>query len=302
MAAHTGTQFVQLAARYIGTPYRWGGSSPSGFDCSGLVYYVLGKLGIQAPRTSQAQYAWTRRVSPQALKPGDLVFLNFPGETGAGHVMIWLGADKVLQAPSAGQKVQVSHFNPQAPGTNEWGATVVGYGRIPGLSVKGEQPAVAVSGGGSGGGGVLGGVEGVAGSVAGAVTSPVSSLIGAGSGVVSGAEATASFLGHLLDPHFWLRALEVVGGFLFLLLGLYLLTRQVGVGGVPEPPTPGLSDETLAELKEPPGVEAHRPAYRRSTEGVKRKVVRHEVSEAGSRRKAIRARAAKAQPDNELPF
>lgn len=281
MAAHTGTQFVTLAARYIGVPYRWGGSSPSGFDCSGLVYYVLGKLGIQAPRTSQAQYAWTKRVSPQALQPGDLVFLNFPGETGAGHVMIWLGDDKVLQAPSTGQKVKVSHFDPKAPGSNEWGATVVGYGRIPGLSHKGDPPAVSVGGGSSSGGG---GGDGGGGIV---------SHIPVVGGVVSGAEATASFFGHLLDPHFWLRALEVVGGFLFLLLGLYLLTRQAGIGGVPEPPTPGLSDETLADLQRTPGP---RPGTT-----TRRKRV-HEVSDAADRRRAIRARAERAEPSGEIPF
>jgi NlpC/P60 family len=286
MAAHTGSQFAALAARFIGTPYVYGGSSPSGFDCSGLIYYVLGKLGIQAPRTSQAQYAWTRRISPQALKPGDLVFLNFPGETGAGHVMIWLGNDKVLQAPSTGQKVQVSHFDPAAPGSNEWGATVVGYGRIPGLSYKGEASTVSAGGGtgstSSGGGGIVSHIP----------------VVG---GVVSGAEATASFFDKLLDPHFWLRAVEVVGGFLILMLGLYLLTRQIGLTGVPEPPTPGLSEQTLADLKEPPGISAHKPV--RSREGVGRgKVTRHEVGEAAGRRAAMKQRAARAQPTDDIPF
>jgi hypothetical protein len=198
--------------------------------------------------------------------------------------MIWLGDNKVLQAPAPGQKVQVSHFDPQAPGSNEWGATVVGYGRIPGLSYKGEPTSVPVAGGSTGGGGPGSGIP----------------VIG---GVIGGAEATASFFGKLLDPHFWLRAVEVLGGFLILMLGLYLLTRQAGLAGVPEPPTPGLSEGTLADLKEPPGIEGHKPAYRRSTEGVGRgKVVRHEVSESGSRRKAIRARAAKAQPSDDVPF
>jgi hypothetical protein len=274
VAQHTGTQFVTLAARYVGVPYVWGGASPRGFDCSGLVYYVLGKLGIQAPRTSEAQYAWTKRVSPQALRPGDLVFLNFPGEQSPGHVMIWLGGNKVLQAPAPGQKVQVSHFDPQAPGSNEWGATVVGYGRIPGLSYKGEPTSVPVAGGSTGG----------------SIVSHIP-IVG---GAVSGAEATASFFGKLLDPHFWLRAVEVLGGFLILMLGLYLLTRQVGVGGVPEPPTPGLSDETLAELSRPPG-SAARPRSR-----PRRQV--HEVSDAADRRRAIRARAERADQSGDIPF
>jgi len=284
MAQHTGTQFVTLAARYVGVPYKWGGSSPSGFDCSGLVYYCLGLLGIHAPRTSQGQYAWAHPVSPQALQPGDLVFLNFPGETGAGHVMIWLGNNKVLQAPSTGQKVQVSHFDPQAPGSNEWGATVVGYGRVPGLSYKGEPtpPNLPVGSGassGSSGGGGGGPGSGI----------PV---IG---GVIGGVESTASFFGKLLDPHFWLRALEVIGGALFLMLGLYLITRQAGITGAPEPPTPGLSDQTLADLQRTPGP---RPARTR------RRRVRHEVSDAADRR-AARRRLTEGGVDpatSEIPF
>lgn len=123
-------------------------------------------------------------------------------------------------------------------------------------------------------------------------------------GVVSGAEATASFFGKLLDPHFWLRAVEVVGGFLILMLGLYLLAHQAGIAGVPEPPTPGLSDEALADLKEPPGIEGHQPAYRRPTEGVRRgRVRRHEVSEAADRRKARRALIERSGQDaGDVPF
>jgi hypothetical protein len=283
VAAHTGTQFAQLAARYIGTPYVYGGSSPSGFDCSGLIYFVLGKLGINAPRTSQAQYAWTARVSPQALKPGDLVFLQFPGEQGAGHVMIWLGDDRVLQAPQTGQKVQVSKFDPQAPGSNEWGASVVGYGRIPGLSYAGEAGTVSTPGA--------------------AATSPGSSSGGGGivshipvvGGVVSGAEATGSFFDKLLQPSFWLRALEVVGGFLILMLGLYLLARQSGLAGGSDL-APPLSDKTLAELQFSPG----RAPYK----GPKRKPVRrHEVgSDAADRRAATKRRAELAQPSDDIPF
>lgn len=113
-------------------------------------------------------------------------------------------------------------------------------------------------------------------------------------GIVSGTEATASFFGKLLDPHFWLRALEVVGGFLILMLGLYLLTRSAGIAGVPEPPTPGLSDEAMAELQFSPGRAA----------APKRKPRRqvHEASEAGQRRAAVRRRAELAQPSDEIPF
>ncbi len=148
MAKPTGTSFVQAALAFLGTPYVWGGASPKGFDCSGLVEYVLTKMGVKnVPRTSEQQYAWATPISASQLQPGDLVFLNFPGEMSPGHVMIWLGNDKVLQAPGTGQQVQVSKFSPKAPGQNEWGATVVGYGRIPGLSYQGEPATVAAPGG-----------------------------------------------------------------------------------------------------------------------------------------------------------
>lgn len=303
MAAHTGTEFVQAAARYVGVPYVWGGSSPSGFDCSGLVYYVLSQLGISAPRTSQAQYAWAKPVSPQALQPGDLVFLNFPGESGAGHVMIWLGGNKVLQAPSTGQRVKVSSFNPQAPGTNEWGATVVGYGRVPGLAYKGE----ATAGSSGGGGGVVSDVTGAASGAYNSVTGLFSGVTGAASGAISGAESVSSFLGKLLDPSFWIRVLEVVGGFVLVMLGLYLLTRSIGTTDAGAPDVPVVRDLAPPVTRAAGAVQGRRrERHRRQAQAQiqphaepRRKV---EVSEAAERRAAIRARAERAEPSNEIPF
>jgi NlpC/P60 family len=236
VARKTGTQFATLALGYLGTPYRWGGSSPSGFDCSGLVQYVLGRLGVAAPRTSEEQFGWAKPVSTSHLKPGDLVFLNFPGEQSPGHVMIWLGGDLVLQAPQQGQEVQVSHFDPKKPGANEWGATVVGYGRVPGLSYANEPDALSLNiaqlGAArlGGGGSVLSHIPGV---------SQVEGVVGA-------TESVGSFLGKLADPSFLLRGAEVVGGAILALLGLLLLARASGLG-VPSPPVLGGS---AAELEE----------------------------------------------------
>jgi hypothetical protein len=239
----TGDDFARAAARQIGKPYEWGGSSPkSGFDCSGLVEYELTSLGLSnVPRTSEAQYAWTRRVPPSELQAGDLVFLNFPGETSPGHVMIYAGGKRVIQAPKTGELVQEDVFNPQKPGSNEWGATVVGYGRVPGLSYAGEpagvastpvvvggnpvtrgrgrpasgQPPAGVkgpvgessSGGGGGSGGILGFFEGTGsdiGSAAGWVGSGASSAAGDVSGGV--ASAWNDITGAILGPLDFLRA------------------------------------------------------------------------------------------------
>lgn len=67
---------VSMAQGFLGVPYVWGGTSPSGFDCSGLVYYIFGQKGIQVHRTSQEQFMYDGQlVSKESLKPGDLVFL-----------------------------------------------------------------------------------------------------------------------------------------------------------------------------------------------------------------------------------
>lgn len=138
----------------------------------------------------------------------------------------------------------------------------------------------------------------------------LSELGGAASHIpgVSQAEAVGSLLGKLTDPHFWLRALEVIGGLLILLLGVYLLAKQAGLGAdVPQPPGAGQAEDASESIRqtfsEPPGIEAHRPAYRRSTEGVKRDKVSHDVSEAGERRKRVRELSEKASPDfGDVPF
>jgi NlpC/P60 family len=245
VARKTGTQFATLALGYLGTPYLWGGSSPSGFDCSGLVQYALGRLGVAAPRTSENQYAWAKPVSTSRLKPGDLVFLNFPGEQSPGHVMIWLGSDLVLQAPQQGQNVQVSHFDPKQPGANEWGATVVGYGRVPGLSYANEPDTLVSSGGG--GTSAVSILKHLADlSPAGLAAQESVSAVQDARGVVKGTESVGSFLGKLTDPSFLLRGVEVIGGVVLALLGLLLLARASGLGAPSSPVLGGAA----AELEE----------------------------------------------------
>jgi cell wall-associated NlpC family hydrolase len=88
-SAEFGAAVMAIAARYAGTPYRYGGTTPSGFDCSGYTSYVFRQVGISLPRTSDAQRAATTRISRSEAVPGDLVF--FPGHVGiyAGNGMMW---------------------------------------------------------------------------------------------------------------------------------------------------------------------------------------------------------------------
>lgn len=129
----SGTSFVQEAGKFIGTPYKWGGASPGGFDCSGLVQYALDKLGLKnVPRTSEQQWGWVQRIPQSQLAPGDLVFEQWPGEVSPGHVAIYAGNNEIIQAPSQGQDVQKVHWSPSI--VHAQGGQIVGYGRVPGLS------------------------------------------------------------------------------------------------------------------------------------------------------------------------
>jgi cell wall-associated NlpC family hydrolase len=96
MAAGSGSALVRLLRPYVGkVPYVWGGTSPSGWDCSGMVQWGLGKLGVQAPRTSEAQYQWVRRTGDQA---GALVFFVGAGGAPPGHVGVSMGNGKMINA------------------------------------------------------------------------------------------------------------------------------------------------------------------------------------------------------------
>jgi peptidoglycan DL-endopeptidase CwlO len=101
-----GGQAVAIAEQYLGVPYVWGGASPSGFDCSGLVMYVYGRLGVSLPHNAAAQYSMGTSVPRDALEPGDLVFFD-----GLGHVGIYVGGGSFIHAPHTGTVVQISSLS-----------------------------------------------------------------------------------------------------------------------------------------------------------------------------------------------
>ena len=101
-----GMQLVELAMDYLGTPYRYGGASPSGFDCSGFVYYLCKTLGVSVPRTATSQWnGGYDKVSKSEFQPGDLVFFSsYAGGSSIGHVGIYIGNDQFIHSssPSSG--------------------------------------------------------------------------------------------------------------------------------------------------------------------------------------------------------
>lgn len=114
-----GKRAAELAQQQEGVAYEYGGHTPRGFDCSGLVYYVYGRLGVTLPRTAGAQYDHTLRVSRGDLRPGDLVFfLN------ASHVGIYVGDGWFIHAPETGKPVGGAWLN-----TGYWHDNYYGAGR-----------------------------------------------------------------------------------------------------------------------------------------------------------------------------
>lgn len=104
-----GQGIVNTAMKYLGVPYVWGGTSPSGFDCSGLVQYACRANGISVPRVAASQRGAGRYVSRENLQPGDLVFFSNGG--GVSHVGIYIGNGNMIHAPQTGDVVKVSSIN-----------------------------------------------------------------------------------------------------------------------------------------------------------------------------------------------
>lgn len=94
-----GNAVLEIAARYVGTPYVSGGSSPEGFDCSGFVSYVYGQLGVSLPRTSSGIKAAATVVSRDQAQPGDLIW-------SPGHISIYAGGNQQIDSPRPGKTVQ----------------------------------------------------------------------------------------------------------------------------------------------------------------------------------------------------
>jgi cell wall-associated NlpC family hydrolase len=115
-----GSAAVDIAMQYLGVPYVWGGASPSGFDCSGLVVYVYGQLGISLPHYTGSLWQVGSPVSRDQLQPGDLVFFS-----GLGHMGIYIGGGQMVHAPHTGDVVKISDIS-----SGYYAASYVGARRV----------------------------------------------------------------------------------------------------------------------------------------------------------------------------
>ena len=105
MSSKNADKVVTTGQKYIGTPYKYGGTTPKGFDCSGFVGYTIKKAtGQSLPRTSTSMYKKGQKVAKTKLKKGDLVFFNTSGK-GVSHVAIYIGSNKVIHSVSKGVKI-----------------------------------------------------------------------------------------------------------------------------------------------------------------------------------------------------
>jgi cell wall-associated NlpC family hydrolase len=103
-AAYSPTAVVNIAKKYLGVPYKFGGTSPRGFDCSGFIYYTHKKVGKILPRTAAQMYQKGKFVSISSLRPGDLLFFS-TYKKGPSHVALYIGKQQFIHAASKGVRI-----------------------------------------------------------------------------------------------------------------------------------------------------------------------------------------------------
>lgn len=122
----TGAEILAEAQKYLGVRYVYGGSSPSGFDCSGFVYYVLNQVGYAPSRAISGQYKLGVSVEKSDLQPGDIVFFANTYTSGLSHVGIYAGNGQFIHAPNSRSTVSYSDLTSGYWANHYYGARRMG--------------------------------------------------------------------------------------------------------------------------------------------------------------------------------
>lgn len=100
---------VETALTQLGKPYRYGGADPTGFDCSGLIWYAFRGVGIDVPRTTASMWRQLPQVAKGDVQRGDLLFFNIDGKP--AHVGLFLGDGQFVHAPASGRTVTIADLD-----------------------------------------------------------------------------------------------------------------------------------------------------------------------------------------------
>lgn len=198
----TGAEILALAESFVNkVPYKYGGTTPSGFDCSGLVEYVYGQYSVNLPRTSEEQSKVGTAVQESDLQPGDLIFSQWPGDdTSPGHVAIYAGSGQLIEAPHTGEDVHKVALS------STYKAHVTGYRRVTGVTDS-----------------TIGGtIEDAAGSLISWPTDIVKFF----SQGTDDLTAVSSWFAAFTRPSTYVRMGSGVFGAIFLMAGLFFLMRE----------------------------------------------------------------------------
>lgn len=218
----SGADIVNDAAKELGDPYVFGAEGPNAFDCSGLVEYVFRKHGIKTPRVAADQAHFGVPVARSKIQPGDLLFFNWGGGSKAEHVGIYAGNGEMIHAPHTGTVVKRVKLGP-----HYW-ANNIAIRRFPGVT---NGPADSTGLLGQIGDTISGIADGL--NPAGAATGIAGALTGISSGLADIGRSALS-VGKVADavmklflPSNLMRAAAWVMGSIFILLGIFFLSREV---------------------------------------------------------------------------
>lgn len=199
-----GDNVVTAARKYVGVPYRWGGTTRAGLDCSGLTQLVMHDVGVSIARVTGAQQTQGARVATLAdALPGDLVFFGSPV---SHHVGIYIGGNQMLNALKSGTLVRVDTLW-------ETPSFIRRFGTAGGVGNRFTN--------GTGGVAAVGGVA-----------------LSAAGGALTGLDAVGGFFGQLGQRSVWIRVLQVVGGAALVVGGVSIVGRGV-IGEVATSVIPG---------------------------------------------------------------